>query len=188
MPAERKTDLRIQKTRAAIKDTFKEMIIEMDASQITVKELTKRAMIHRKTFYLHYTSIEALFEEILSELAKNYYKEIDQLPADAPFEDVNRVFFTFMAKQEPYMEKIVCSTSYREFADRFFLSMRTHNRARYNPYAAYTLEQQNVINTFLGVTSVNIYRQWIQDKKAIPLDDLIHLTGQLFTMGISSVR
>lgn len=50
------------------------MIMEKDASGITVKELTDRAMIHRKTFYLHYTSIEALYEDILSELSKDYYQ------------------------------------------------------------------------------------------------------------------
>ena len=71
---ERKTDLRVIKTRKAIKDTFKEMIMEKDASEITVKELTDRVMIHRKTFYLHYTSIEALYEDILSKLSKDYYQ------------------------------------------------------------------------------------------------------------------
>lgn len=54
---ERKTDLRVLKTRTAIKNTFKEMVMEMNASDIQIKELTERAMIHRKTFYLHYTCI-----------------------------------------------------------------------------------------------------------------------------------
>ena len=117
---ERKTDLRVLKTRNAIKTAFKEMVMEMDASEIQVSELAERAMIHRKTFYLHYTCIEALYEDILSELAESYYAAIDQIPADAPFTEVNRVFFEFMASQEPYMEKIVCDSSYREFADKFF--------------------------------------------------------------------
>ena len=187
MPIERKTDLRIQKTKIAIKETFKEMVCEMDASEITIKELASRAMIHRKTFYLHYTCIEALYEDILSELSEKYYEAIDEIPPDAPFTEVNRVFFTFMAKQEPYMEKIVCSASYREFADKFFLSMLRHNRQRHNPYASFSTEEQNVINTFLGLTSSNIYRQWIADGKKIPLDSLIELSGNLFMKGISSI-
>ena len=48
---ERKLDLRVKKTRAAIKNTLKEMICEMKPSDITIKELTERAQIHRKTFY-----------------------------------------------------------------------------------------------------------------------------------------
>ncbi|MDD5921641.1 MAG: TetR/AcrR family transcriptional regulator [Eubacteriales bacterium] len=184
---ERKTDLRVQKTRNAIRDTFKEMIIEKEASEITVKELTERAMIHRKTFYLHYTCIEALYEDILSELAEKYYEVIDQVPGDAPFTEVNRVFFEFMAAQEPYMEKIVCDYSYREFSDRFFMRMLQHNRSRHNPYAAFSQDEQNIINTFLGVSSVNLYRQWVQDGKSLPLNDLIELSGKLFYTGISSV-
>ena len=187
MPLERKTDLRIQKTKNAIKETFKQMVCEMDASEITIKELSERAMIHRKTFYLHYTCIEALYEDMLSELSERYYDAIDQIPANSPFTEVNRVFFTFMAEQEPYMEKIVCSASYREFSDRFFLSMLRHNRQRHNPYAAFSPEEQNIINTYLGVSSVNLYRQWIADNKKLSLDDLIRLSGQLFTNGVSSI-
>ena len=41
---ERKTDLRVLKTRNAIRNTFKEMIMEKEASQITIKELTERAI------------------------------------------------------------------------------------------------------------------------------------------------
>lgn len=156
---ERKTDLRVLKTRNAIKKTFKEMVMEMDASAIQIKELTERAMIHRKTFYLHYTCIEALYEDILSELSDEYYKAIDKIPADAPFTEVNCVFFEFMASQEPYMEKIVCDSSYREFADKFFMAMLLHNRSRHNPYAAFSQTEQNIINTFLGISSVNIYRR-----------------------------
>ena len=184
---ERKTDLRVLKTRTAIKNAFKEMVLEMNASDIQVKELAERAMIHRKTFYLHYTCIEALYEDILSELAEEYYKAIDKIPEDAPFIEVNRVFFEFMATQEPYMEKIVCDSSYREFADKFFMAMLLHNRKRHNPYAAFSEAEQNIINTFLGTSSVNIYRRWIQDKKSIPLKDLIKLSGKLFQNGISSI-
>lgn len=188
MPAERKTDLRVQKTKAAITAAFQEMVMEMDASQITVKELTERAMIHRKTFYLHYTTIEALYEDILRELSEAYYREIDKLPPDAPFTEVNRVFFHFMAGQAPYMEKMVCSSGYREFADKLFLAMLTHNRSRHNPYAAYSREEQNIINTFLGTTSVNLYRRWVQDGKRLPLEELIELSGQLFMNGVSALR
>lgn len=184
---ERKTDLRVLKTRNAIKNAFKEMVMEKSALDIQIKELAERAMIHRKTFYLHYTCIEALYEDILSELSEDYYKAIDKIPADAPFTEVNRVFFEFMASQEPYMEKIVCDSSYREFADKFFMSMLSHNRNRYNPYVSFTQAEQNIINTVLGTSSVNIYRRWIQDKKSLPLEDLISLSGKLFYSGITSV-
>ena len=67
--------------------------------------------------------------------------------------------------------------------------MRTlqHNRSRHNPYAAFSTGEQNIINTFLSVSSVNLYRQWVRDGKIVPLEDLIELSGKLFYTGISSV-
>lgn len=190
MPASpaKKTDLRVQRTRKVIKDTFREMVMEMDASKITVKELTEQAGIHRKTFYLHYTAIEALYEDILQDVSGAYYREIDKTPPDAPFHEVNEVFFRFLASQPPWVEKMVCDPSYRDFADRLFLAARLHNRARYNPYASYTREEQNIINTFLCIGSVNLYRQWVRDGKALPLSRLIALTDALFERGVSSIR
>lgn len=188
MELQRKKDLRVTKTQRAIKETFKKMLVEKDASDITVKELSERAEIHRKTFYLHYTSIEALYDDIMNDIAENYYDMIDATAPDAPFSEVNRVFFTFFSEQEPYVQKLICSPSYREFSDKLFLTMMVHNRERYNPYAKYSKEQQDVINTFLCMTSVNIYRQWIESGRKMPLDELIDFSTRLFMYGISSVR
>jgi len=187
MKTEKKQDLRVLKTRKAIFDTFKNMVMEMDARNITIKELADRALIHRKTFYLHYQSIEFLYEDILNEVMKDYFAEIEQLPTDAPFTEINRVFFEFMSKQEPYIEKIVCDRNYRDFSERMFCKMLSHNRSLNNPYAAFPEPEQNIINTFLGTNSINIYRQWVLDKKTIPLERLIELSGNLFMNGIPAV-
>ena len=56
----------------------------MSPSDITIKELAERAQIHRKTFYLRYTCIEALFEDVIQDIANDYYQEIDQIPANMP--------------------------------------------------------------------------------------------------------
>ena len=60
MATDKKEDLRIQKTKEAIRKAFKEMICEMDYEQISIKELTQRARINRKTFYLHYNTLDDL--------------------------------------------------------------------------------------------------------------------------------
>lgn len=188
MPETTARDLRVQKTLVAIHSAIKAMILEMDPAAITVKALAERAQIHRKTFYLHYTCIEALFEDLLLGLAEDYYAAIDTLPPDAPFAEVNRVFFTFMARQEPYVEKMVCTPAYQVFTDTLFTATREHNRARHNPYAAYPEDEQHLINTYLCIGSLNLYRQWVADGKRVPLERLIALSGQLFCDGINAIR
>lgn len=183
-----KIDLRVKKTRAAIKSSFKEMIMEMSPSEITVKELSDRAMIHRKTFYLHYTCIEALFEDMVQDIANAYYEKIDTIPADMPMKEVNRVFFEYFSNAEPYVERLICAPEYEEFLDKTLrVKLMQHNRKRHNPYSYLPQEEQNIINIFLTKSSNNMYRQWVIDGKKIPLKRIIDLTGELLTQGIQNM-
>lgn len=64
MDTKKREDLRVRKTKQAIRNAFKEMICEMDLNEITIKELTLRAQINRKTFYLHYQCLDDVMTEL----------------------------------------------------------------------------------------------------------------------------
>jgi AcrR family transcriptional regulator len=61
-------DRRITKTKTAIKEAFISIIKKKSAPKITVTEIAKQANIDRKTFYLHYDSIEDLINEFYQEI------------------------------------------------------------------------------------------------------------------------
>lgn len=184
---EHHVDLRVRKTREAIKNTFKEMICEMPAEKITIKELTDRAMIHRKTFYLHYTSIEALYQDMMAEIADGYYEEMEKIKPPYSHKEVNRIFFNYYARQDKYVERLICEPSYRPFCNKLHAATLQHNLNRHNPYAHFNVEKQNMINTFLVVSSLELYRQWVSDGKKMPLEEVIELTGKLLDEGISGL-
>lgn len=184
----KKIDLRVQKTQRAIKNTLKEMICEMPPNEITVKTLTDRAEIHRKTFYLHYTSMRDLFQTMFQEIADNYYQNIEALPPTMPVLAVNRVFFEMLAHAEPYEERLFIDAEYQAiYHEQFQQAFLKHNRERYNPYAQFPQEEQNVINAFLTNSSISMYRQWVNNGKKIPLERLIELSGRLLTQGVNGL-
>ena len=51
-------DLRVRRTLKAIRYAFYKLVLEKNYSDISITELTERAEINRKTFYLHYSSLE----------------------------------------------------------------------------------------------------------------------------------
>lgn len=51
-------DRRIKRTRTAVFNAILDLMVEKDASKITVLELCKRADINKSTFYLHYKSMD----------------------------------------------------------------------------------------------------------------------------------
>ena len=47
-------DLRVQRTRKLLKDAFRELFVRQDFEKITIRGLCEKAMVNRRTFYLHY--------------------------------------------------------------------------------------------------------------------------------------
>ncbi|MDE7400366.1 MAG: TetR/AcrR family transcriptional regulator, partial [Oscillospiraceae bacterium] len=63
-----KTDLRIQKTRATVRNALFDLLGEKELSKISISELCRRAQINRKTFYRHYRSTADIIEELENSL------------------------------------------------------------------------------------------------------------------------
>lgn len=69
-------DLRKQKTRKAIQQTFMQLRVTKDLEQITVKELSDLAQISKATFYLHYRDIYDLSEHLQQDAIQNVFAHI----------------------------------------------------------------------------------------------------------------
>ncbi|MCI8468760.1 MAG: TetR family transcriptional regulator [Eggerthellaceae bacterium] len=58
-----KVDRRVLKTRRAIQSAFRNLVVSQGFERMTVSALAREADIDRKTFYLHYASLDELAEE-----------------------------------------------------------------------------------------------------------------------------
>lgn len=59
-------DRRILKSQKAIQNAFLEMLLKDGFDMITIKELTEKADISRKTFYLHYVDKYDLLNAVVN--------------------------------------------------------------------------------------------------------------------------
>ena len=66
------TDKRVVRTKRAIRNAFTELLAEKDLNYITVKDISDRANINRKTFYNYYNGIYQVIEEIESDLVNKF--------------------------------------------------------------------------------------------------------------------
>lgn len=73
---EKKTDLRILKTRNAIINAFITLRAKKALDKITVKELADLAMINKATFYLHYKDIYDLSDTLENDALEQVIKDM----------------------------------------------------------------------------------------------------------------
>lgn len=75
-----KIDKRSQRTREALKKTLAQMMIKQNINDITIKNLVVLANINRSTFYLHYTDIFDLLQEMENDIISQIQKVLDSYP------------------------------------------------------------------------------------------------------------
>lgn len=182
-----KEDLRVKRTKEAIHKTFKEMICEMDYEQISVKELAERAQINRKTFYLHYNTLDSLLREMQDELVQTFVHRTKGLERPQDMDKITREFFLHAESLGILGERLCCSGSYMYISRRItndIMEQTWKANIKTNSINSYI---QNIIMTYVSQSTLEIYRQWIADGKKIPLEDLIKLTTQLICNGLNSI-
>ena len=182
-----KEDLRVIRTKEVIRKTFEEMICEMNYEQITIKELTERARINRKTFYLHYNSLDDLLRELQNEMAKSFIQRTQGLERPRDMDKITREFFLVSEGAEKLHERLMCSGSYHYISRRITNEIMSETwgtdakRRNIDPYV------QNIVMTFVSQATIEIYKQWVADGKKIPLEEIIALTSKLICTGVNGL-
>ena len=177
----REKDMRVLRTRKLLHDAFKEMLCEMDYEKITIQELTERAMINRKTFYLHYLTLDSLLREVQSEMAMNFIKRTEGMKRPQDMDKVTREFFLYSEELGKFGERLNCCGNYvsQQITDE--IMKQTWETSQETPYL------QNIIMAFVSQATLTIYRQWIADGKRIPLKEIIKIATDLICHGINGL-
>jgi AcrR family transcriptional regulator len=81
-----KIDLRIQKTKEALRESLITLLKERALDAISITELCQAAKINRGTFYQHYGKVEDLFEEYFKEIMKDLEESYQE-----PYRHVSRL-------------------------------------------------------------------------------------------------
>ncbi|MBR0137190.1 MAG: TetR/AcrR family transcriptional regulator [Erysipelotrichaceae bacterium] len=178
-----KTDRRIHKTKSAIKDSLKELLVSNKLEDITVQKLADEADITRKSFYNHYGNLYDVLDEIENDYLDYLFSWID---------DVTRFFNT------PRQFLIETVNRLNDTSDDFLLIARNSDIMRF--LRKFTTRQKNVISgkyrqyyeisdfdlenllTFISSGTLVVFYNWINDSGQHSLDDLKDFFNNVFTL------
>lgn len=187
MDTQKREDLRVRKTKQAIRGAFREMICEMNLNKITIKELTLRAQINRKTFYLHYQCLDDVMTELEDEIADNFIRRKVSYAIMRDIRDLVRLFFESAANMPLLHERLICNESYRSVWSRINEKVMHYRMSTNRGVFGVNEYKENLILAYFGANSILLYRQWVEDGKRLPLEDLIEMATKLICEGMSGV-
>ena len=178
-------DLRVQKTIEAIKSTFEELICEKDFEKITVKDLCDRARINKKTFYTYYPTLEDLLGELQMQMSAEYIEKVKDFRLPEDIDKLTRAFFEYSTKQGRAYEKITISGSYGYIRQRMINNVKNETWSKSVRFNKMDEFSRNILLEYLNTTTINIYKEWVDNGKKKPLEEVINLSIKLICGGVN---
>ncbi len=177
-------DLRYRKTEALIQKTFRELLAEMDYQQITIQELSLRAQINRKTFYLHYASMDDLLRRMQADTMKRFLEPVKDAKFPCDLEKIVRNCYEFSESSDKLDEKILNSKGHFPIAEAQPESGDISCFAE--EYDQYPADKRLYLLIYINNCLTSIYRQWVKGERKEPMEDMIQLTIRLISHGLLS--
>ena len=177
-------DLRIQKTMASIDNAFSCLLLKSEYGEISIKNICDLAKINKKTFYRYYATVHDLFHEKLEQFSLEFMNRVSKYKLPQDLRQVNRAFFIYASERGSLYERLICHEAYSTYGSRMLRDFvhRTWNTSEI--VVSLDIYRKNILLCFLQATGTELYRQWIQDGKAIPLEEIIQLSEALLCNGV----
>ena len=166
-------DRRVRRTRTLIKNAFIELLKEKDFSALTITELTQRADIDRRTFYLHYTCLEDIVMDIEKEAMDALHQlllSMNDFNISSFFNGLSNIindnidFFRIVTENNNYHRFIAkCKNVLKDVIRDQFLSTSSLSEEDFEIYCEYVSS---------GV--VGIYCNWFITNSTMSLEELTH--------------
>ena len=182
------TDLRVQRTKKILKDTFNEMIVTTDFEKITIKDLCDKAMINRRTFYLHYSSIEDILEDFISDYTHEYYDLIKDFNPIEEVDELVKSYFTYSEEKGMMFERINTSPNFEYIRLRMIQKVEDYALSDNNFHMLKKFDEisQNLIHSFINWSCVGLYREWVKNGRRLPMEEAIKLSANLIKNGLKA--
>ncbi|PKG22627.1 TetR/AcrR family transcriptional regulator [Niallia nealsonii] len=199
-----KTDLRVIRTKEAIRDALIELIDEKGFEAITVKDITTRAKINRGTFYAHYQDKFDLMtkceEEIMLEMSRivkqNFPSVIDSLEMDSPTVPpfpLTVSLFEYLNKNSDIMKAVLgpkgdlsFQTRLKEFMWETLYGNNPNSMVKEENF----LVPAQYLASYMGTAKIGVIQQWLNSgRKESPQEmarilTTITVNGPLFAAGL----
>lgn len=170
------SDRRIAKSRKAIQTAFLDMLLDVGFDAITIKDMTEKADISRKTFYLHYLDKYDLLNEIVDEMIRDLTDLCDK-KKDMGFVEGTVMWFGYFEEHKPFFTALFSTESTISFRNRLldFIMEQLNNKLEGVPVQKNT----EVLRKFLGMAVLGVIESYVLNQFHVGINEIATQVGEL---------
>lgn len=177
-----KIDRRIIKTKRAIAVSLLQLLSEKPLEEITITELTLKADINRKTFYLHYSGIEDVATELLSKIEAMFNEALEYSLAEGnvfiPAKFLEHIHGKITEENEIFRAfclENTCAFFLRALSEKCLNALMTV----YRNYTDINDASLRLCLAYMFHGALNLYVDWVRNPSPLPLSEVTALAVRL---------
>ena len=161
------TDRRIVKSEKAIQSAFLAMLLDVGFDAITVKNLTEKADISRKTFYLHYLDKYDLLNGIVDEMIRDL-TDLCEKKKDMGFVDGTVLWFYYFEEHKPFF------TAFRHRLLDFIMEQLNNKLEGVSEH-----RDTEVLCKFMAMAVLGVIESYVLDQFHVGIEEIAMQVGEL---------
>jgi len=185
-----KTDLRVIKTKKAIRDAFAELLSEKDIHKITIKDIADTAMINRKTFYNYYAGVYAVVDEIENEIIMAFneaLRDVDfKLLLREPYEIFKKLtsiinsdfnFYSHLMKMDNNMSLI----------SKIILALEFNVKKSISEQISINKSTLDLVFDYAVAGMITVYQKWFNSSRTQSIEEISKSLSIIIFSGVNGL-
>ena len=191
-------DRRIVRSRTAILSAFERLLIEKPLADITVSAIAREANVDRKTFYVHFGTVDGLLDAIAVDVVENIVdsveKTLSSMKGDTSERAISAAATFFRTINEALCNNLVLNRQLIENIplDDFMTRLRVpleHKIAERGLLPEGLKDEMfDYYLAFLLSGIIGIYRTWALSDGSVPIERVSAVANDLTISGLSSLE
>ena len=193
-----RVDRRIVRSRAAILSAFERLLVKRPLADITVSAIAREANVDRKTFYVHFGTVDGLLDAIAEDVVVKIVDSVEETLERASAEPTQRAleaFATFFAAiNDAIRTNLVLNRQLfeniplEEFMSRLRTPLERELQERGIIPVGLKDELFDYYIAFLLSGIIGIYRTWALSDGAVDIERVSQVANELTIDGLRSLE
>lgn len=191
-------DRRIVRSRNAILSAFERLLLEKPLADITVSAIAREANVDRKTFYVHFGTVDGLLDAIAVDVVENIMdsveKTLSSMKGDTSERALSAAATFFRTINEALCNNLVLNRQLIEniplddFMTRLRVPLEHEITERGLLPEGLKDEMFDYYLAFLLSGIIGIYRTWALSDGSVPIERVSAVANDLTINGLSSLE
>lgn len=196
--AKPRLDRRIVRSRNAILSAFERLLLEKPLADITVSAIAREANVDRKTFYVHFGTVDGLLDAIAADVVENIVdsveKTLSSMKGDTSERALSAAATFFRTINEALCNNLVLNRQLIEniplddFMTRLRVPLEHEIAERGLLPEGLKDEMFDYYLAFLLSGIIGIYRTWALSDGSVPIERVSAVANDLTINGLSSLE